>query len=562
MIKKILKKFRNIDNNYIYIFLIALILVMPLISKKYLYGHDVLYHISNIETIKNDLLNFNFSPISSFIANNFGYGGAIFYPKLPHVFSAIISIPLSIVGMSGIYAMKISQIIVVFLSAIFMYRLLLSMLKDKNIALLGSIFYITMPYFMTNIYVRSSFNETFVFLFIPIIFQGLVYLFKNEYNKFYLYFILGYLGMMNSHLVLSVYFTILIGIILLVNIKTTLKKEYLTKLLKASLLILIFQLPIVIQMIEHKTLGIYAVFNPKIMWSNATYVLSKTLNIKDFIIPIINPNSNIYTFINILLIIFSILGIINIFKEKDKKIIKVIEGVLLFTIISIWLCTKYFPYNYLPSILLSIQFAFRNLSFAGFGLSILGAYGLSSFSNNIKSGITKFVIITSCLIVIPFINNTEFIPVNSMGYDTYAGMGFQKEYLTMNAHKNIEYFKTRDDSIKILSDDEEVEINVLENNTPKLKFEVKDINDTVTLELPRLYYLGYDITLTTEKEKIKLDYTNDKYGFIKIKVPENGTVNVKYTGTTLYKITLIISILTIVTLIILSIKKVKNKNTK
>ena len=132
----------------------------------------------------------------------------------------------------------------------------------------------------------------------------------------------------------------------------------------------------------------------------------------------------------------------------------------------------------------------------------------------------------------------------------------------MNAHKNIEYFKTRDDSIKILSDDEEVEINVLENNTPKLKFEVKDINDTVTLELPRLYYLGYDITLTTEKEKIKLDYTNDKYGFIKIKVPENGTVNVKYTGTTLYKITLIISILTIVTLIILSIKKVKNKNTK
>ena len=224
-INNLITKIKKIDNNYYFIALITIILVMPLISKKYFYGHDVLYHISNIETIKNDLLNLNFSHIASSIANNFGYGGAIFYPKLPHLFSALIAIPISIVGMSGVYAMKISQILVVFLSAFFMYRLLISVLKNKNIALLGSIFYITMPYFMTNIYVRSSFNETFTFLFMPIIIQGLVYLFQKQYNKFYLYFILGYLGMMNSHLVLSVYFTILVCIFLLLNIKRVLNKE-------------------------------------------------------------------------------------------------------------------------------------------------------------------------------------------------------------------------------------------------------------------------------------------------------------------------------------------------
>lgn len=559
-IKEQFKKIQNIDNNYYYILLIVLLLVMPLISTKYLYGHDVGYHIANIETIKNDFLNHNFSHIASYIANNFGYGGAIFYPKLPHVFSAIIAIIIVFAGMNGIYAMKLSQIIVVILSAYFMYKLLQEVFKNKNISLLGSIFYITLPYFMANIYVRSSLNETFMFLFMPIILLGLIHLLNKDYKKFYLYFIIGYLGMMNSHLVLTVYFTILVCFFLLINIKNIWNKETMTRLIKASLLILILEMPFVIEMLQHKSLGIYTVFESEVMGSKVSSITSRGLRLIDFINPSLHVADGIYKFFNVFLIAFSLIGIYHlIFKEKNKKIKIFGYGISLFTILALWMSSKYFPYQILPELLLSIQFAFRCLTFAGFGLSILGAYGLSIFSNKVKPTITKIVVILSVIIVLPFINQTTFYFISSMGYDTYSGMGWQREYLTTAAHENMDYLETRDDSVIILNE-VAAEVNIIENYTPKLIFTVNNLEDnkTATLELPRLYYLGYDITLTTEdNEKIKLDYECDDYGFISIDVNTPGTITVRYTGTTLYKVSVLVSITTLLTILIIYLKRRK-----
>ena len=69
-----------------------------------------------------------------------------------------------------------------------------------------------------------------------------------------------------------------------------------------------------------------------------------------------------------------------------------------------------------------------------------------------------------------------------------------------------------------------------------VKFEVKDINDTVTLELPRLYYLGYDIKQITNNKTKKLNYNPGDKGFITFEVEENGIIKVDYTGTVLYKL--------------------------
>ena len=77
-----MKKKKNFDKNYIFIFLVSIFLLFPLINNLYFYGHDTTYHVATIlSLIKNTNYNLKILPI---IANDFGYGSGIFYPQLFH----------------------------------------------------------------------------------------------------------------------------------------------------------------------------------------------------------------------------------------------------------------------------------------------------------------------------------------------------------------------------------------------------------------------------------------------------------------------------------------------
>ena len=206
---------------YGYLFAIALLLTTPFISTKYFGGHDTLYHIKLIKLLREKLINFDFSPIVSTIANDFGYGTYIFYPKLPHYIATLVNLIVN----NEFISIKITHFIVIFLSGIFMFKLINLITNKKGIALLGSVFYMTMPYFISDNFIRDSLNECFIFLFMPIILMGLVSLIKGDKNNFYIYFILGYIGMVNSHLVLSVFFTLPLLIFIIVNINKIINKE-------------------------------------------------------------------------------------------------------------------------------------------------------------------------------------------------------------------------------------------------------------------------------------------------------------------------------------------------
>lgn len=143
-------------------------------------------------------------------------------------------------------------------------------------------------------------------------------------------------------------------------------------------------------------------------------------------------------------------------------------------------------------------------------------------------------------------------------------MGNQKEYLTMSGLKNLNYIINRDENIKVLSKDSSVKITNMNNNIPNLSFNMKiKKGKDVTLELPRLYYLGYQIELTQKNgKKIELDYEYDKYGLIKITVPKSGYIEMKYTGTLMYQIFSWVRNLGILIFIIIVIKYQYNKKKK
>lgn len=556
---KIKKKFQKINKHYILLFLISIFIFLPFISKTYYYGHDSAYHIINVLAITKSwtFTNTLTLKVLPFIANNLGYGSPIFYPQLPHFLIAFVyKIIQPILNVT--YAIKIVLFLEVFISSILMYKLIEKISKNKNASLIGATFYITSAYTISEIYARSAINELFVFLFLPLVFLGIIYLTEKDYRKFYINFVIGYVGLINCHLVISVYITIFIIITLLFNLKTFLKKEIILRFMLASVVILLLCSPFLVPMLEHKTLGNYAVFEENIMTTNEK-IQKFRLDFFD-LFNLKAREDNIYFTLNMIAVM-----LFGLFCYKNKKIqnknnswlVKcIIFGVFSLIIIMSFL----FPWKYMPGFLKFIQFPWRLNLIVIFLLSIGASLSIELFDKKIQKGIVCVCIVSSVLYANYFLSNYKpiFVDDESYQYSTDLGVGGKNEYYPSKSLKKLKEVMSRNNDIVIKKGT--AKITVVKNDTPYLKFKIKDVKDSVTLELPRVYYLGYEIIEKDKNGKTKkLKYYENSYGLMEIKVNKNSTITVKYTATLLNRIANYIFCITLLFCIFYLIKSKKFK---
>jgi len=80
------------------------------------------------------------------------------------------------------------------------------------------------------------------------------------------------------------------------------------------------------------------------------------------------------------------------------------------------------------------------------------------------------------------------------------------------------------------------------------------------IELPYIYYLGYEVILNSNGQKINLEVYETENGFLGVTIPtlEYGSLTVKYEGTIIMKVTAVLSILTLGILIWKIYKKEKD----
>ena len=99
-------------------------------------------------------------------------------------------------GYSYILAIRLVKVIIVILSGINMYFLGYKVYKSKLKGMFAALFYLSSSYFFVDFYMRDALNESMIFIFMPLIFLSLIYLFNENNNKiFYILFISGYIGM-------------------------------------------------------------------------------------------------------------------------------------------------------------------------------------------------------------------------------------------------------------------------------------------------------------------------------------------------------------------------------
>ena len=111
-------------HNILIILILSIIVMLPLLLGPSSLGHDTVFHVANIDSLKLDIAN-HFLPnrISSTIGNAFGYGTHLFYPMLPHLLTAYFSKITEIFHISTLHTVVIVYGIITFLSACLIYCL-------------------------------------------------------------------------------------------------------------------------------------------------------------------------------------------------------------------------------------------------------------------------------------------------------------------------------------------------------------------------------------------------------------------------------------------------------
>ena len=569
--KEIINKVKHSDKAYICIFLVSIFAMLPLISNKYYYGDDTVFHAASIIGLSKDLFN---GKILSYIAGSLGYGEGIFYPQLSHYISAIILIIIQNFGFGVIASMKITHFLNVFIAGICMYQLMREILKNKKTALIVSIFYVTIPYFLRDIYLRDAQAESLLFVFLPLLLRGLYKLYNKDYKKFIVFFTIAYVGLIYSHLVLTMYITFLGAIIILLNFKNLITKESIKYVLISALLIIIFAMPFIIPMLENRFNTYYYVFLDNAMSSVSNLNLHR-MGIYEFIkLP---EYSSCYG-TNMLVLILALSTIFKYRKITDNSSKFIIKNCIIIAILSGILMSKLINWEKVPYFLLLIQFPWRLQVIFNFAICVLAGFTLDKENMN---KIITFLCLISCIFYTVRVQNVQIykkydiiFPTEVSKYtneykqkmlveelpanmDLSEVTKFYHEYYPLYTIANIHYLIDRDLEIKIMDGKADI-FEYL--NQEKITFTVKNVQNA-RIELPRLYYLGYSVVETLEDgRKVNIGYYQNKNGFVEFEIEHDGKIEVKYTGTYIDKIVNLLAIITFVAIILYIIQKNKNQD--
>ncbi len=553
--------------DYIIILIFAIIVSIPMLNEDFnIYSDDGIQHIARLMGTTQSIEEGQIIPvIMSNFCNGFGYSWNIFYSPL----TAFLPLVFSIFTHSFELILKLFIILVAFLSGIAMYEFVNKISKNRYAGLMAAMVYIFAPYRLTDTYIRVAISELTSFIFLPIVFHGMYNIFNSEEKSIKKSFLLtlGATGLIITHSVIAMYTAIFCFIYLLINIKELKNKQVIKMLIVNILLILLLTSFYTIPLLEHKLSADYEVFKPGRMERTDSLIQNK-----------IKPIQLIYTapynfcfeigLVSIIGLVLTILA----HKKIEKSAKKFYWFALISGIVCVIMSLNFFPFEKMPAILKMLQFTFRLLEFSSFFFAALAGINYSLVIKNFKLRDILIICFVTILLLMPAYNNCvgfgkqwsedklwPAVEVNENTGRVHAGCA-TFEYLPSKAYENLDYIKTRENRVYVLSGSATIENE--EKNGTKMTFNVSNIEENTTLELPYIYYLGYNIQIEQNGQILTLETFESSNGFVAVNLPntESGKITVKYTGTTIMQISYIVSIITFISIVIYFIVvKIKSK---
>lgn len=573
-----MKKWLHENKYYLIIFLISIIICGYIFGGEWYYGHDIAPHIARTAGVLISIADGQIIPtIIPNFCNSFGYSWNLFYGPLFAYLAAFLAFALN----NFFMGIKIAMFLTVFLSGITMFNFINYVSKNKKLAFIVSVIYICAPYRLIEIYTRAAIGEMMAFIFFPILFQGLYNLF-NEVEKRKSYLIcIGLVGTILSHNISAIMIGVGMMLYILVNIDKVFKNIKIFKILciNAIFVILIsgfFVFPLIQSKMatDYKMLteSRFKVKNHGATWKelltykvfNGGSSISIDLNDPKEVLTGKQMNHSIGIFIIIPLAFIPFVLVKIPKKQRRNYIFLCIIG-----IISIILCTQYFPWDKMPKIFDNIlQFPWRMLMMVVTTLSIVA--GINVYI--LLKGKNIYIVLFVLLILVNIMN--LLVPEKKLSYSAYdkyfendtiylgklsSSATANFDYLPMKAVQNSRYLVERTHDPIVLEG--VAEVSDISKKGTKMEFEVKNAQKNTKIELPYIYYIGYNIKivgLDGQEEKLKSEESDNGFVCFNLNKITQGTVYVKYTGTILMNVSAIVSIISLIGFII--IIKVSKKN--
>lgn len=530
---------------YIIITIIGILVSLPLIGLQIRGTDDGWLHLIRIIGIDNAVKNESFPfLIQPFFCNDWGYSMTAFYPSIVSYVPYFLSIFMG----SFINGIKIFAAITVILSGITMYQFLMEITEKKKLALIGAIVYMILPYRLENIYNRFAIGEFTAFVFIPLVFLGLYNLLNGNGKKHY-YIAIGATGLMLSHTISTIYTAVFCLIYILFNLKLFFKKDVLIKCLINVIFILLISAIFWVPMLEFKQSAEYAIFEPDALKTSGKYVANNTIELWQ-LLKDKNEENGVSFVIGIPFITMLLLGIF-VFKKLDQKLKDLYITNIVLAVISIIMCTKFFPWIIMPDFLCTLQYPWRLLGFALFFLTPICAINVYFLIKEIKNKKTQDGIYMIVILIL-FIFTLKELSSYQIGYQTIDSsyeeqivqnpkihyFSVNRDYMPLKALKEQRgYLYTRTDETYVING--EAIISNEEKYGLKMKISLEKAKEGTKLELPYLFYPGYTVKLVEKSStETVINTSESENGFLQIMIPhdiENAEIIVNYTGTTIEK---------------------------
>lgn len=575
---------------YIVLFLVALFMCIPLFQTGIQISHDGDFHMSRVIGTLEQLKQGNSPFVISRFSNGLGFGWNLFYPPV----STLLTLIFTFLTNNIVLGIKLFIFCTFFLSGITMFQFVQTLTKNKFAGLLAGIFYMIAPYRLLNVYTRLAVGEMVSFIFLPIILNGVSQILKGNTRKSYLY-VLGTIGLVLSHNI-STMLVFFIGFFyVLINFKKLKSSKILKSFCFSTLIIILSVLFFEVPLLEQKSAVDLEVFRYGKMYSQLS-VYGHALNPLQLLSSHASgADSSMYFCIGI----FLVLGVLfSPFVKKYRKTSYQKSYRFFFWIgcIATVMSTFLFPWFFMPDLLLMIQFPWRMLVVIVFCFSILSGINWSIVLNllakklgeKIKNTFPKIkhpisiiyfiaftlLILLSCFFSLHYTKGIENKEIDNHFFEEVEIIDTKNqvsryssflEYWPQKAIDSIEEIVNRDNQVSLLSGKATITNETKKNGI--LNFTIENVTENTTLELPYLFYKGYEIIYTpgNSANKIKLEATESQKGLVEIQLDSSvkGNIQVEYHATTLHKICIFISLTTFLAylfyLLICHLKNHKNK---
>lgn len=536
---------------------------LPLFVTFLIKGHDIIFHLARIESIKNAILSGEF-PLKIYpewLSGN-GYAAGVYYGDILLYIPAV----LRIMGFNLMQSYNIFIFLCNLATCVIAYFCFLGISKSKTTAVIGSALYTMSIYRLIDIYIRSAVGEYAAMIFIPLIVYGLYSVYTDDtgeqgYSKSWIVPVIGFTGIINSHILTCEMIGMFIVLLCLILFKKTFEKKRFLVLVKIVIYTCIvnvgFLLPfmqyfikggIVATEIDRFSEGIqqFGAYITQLFEPVTTYS-GLTPDIDSPISEAMPVNVGAASGIGVIVLIY--VYAMGYFKDKKDKVMASIS--LLFAFLAVWMSTCLFPWNIIKSISSTIgglysNYPWRFLSIASIMLVLCVVMALKTVRDKkiyIGAAVAILAVNTwqGTALMSNIVNNAEPYRVyQESDIDTMEAV-IGAEYLPVNTLLQVY-------SAQYAIPDDGIDYDEKFRDNNYVECHIKNPgNDDGRVQFSMVYYDGYTAVDSDTGEKLEV-YMDEGRVAVKVRGGYEGNIVVSFSGFLSWKFAGVISIIGLVML--------------